>query len=401
MTSTAAARNEVRRRSERAPLRASAVWLWAVLFAAAVLRTDNPLLLTVDLVILVMVVNERALSDTRWRHAFSAILAVSAVIFVSRLVVLAAIPPPAVGSRIWTLPAWQPIEGFRLGGPLSVASFVSALYDSYRLFVTVAIFGAASSMASVSDALRSLPAAVYDVGVAIAIGIAVAPFGAAALIRQQKIRRLRGRPRLRVRDWRRVLVPVLDETLDRSIGLAATLDSRGYGGSQRRSRGAAGTAALWFSLALLGFGTYEVGAGTRRWIGWSSVLCGVALVALALRSSSGGPARSRYRQIGTAAPRPGGLLRTWGPDEAAAVGGAAAYLVLSMVQIAVSPPSMELRFDPLRYPPLPLFAVIGAMAAGAAGIHFATALAPPPLMSEPPSRSAEQVAARARRWRTT
>jgi energy-coupling factor transport system permease protein len=376
------------------PLRASAVWIWAILFATAVLRTDNPLLLSIEFAVTLFVVSERALVHTRWALAFKAILALSAAVLISRLVVLAAIPPPAIGQRLWTLPTWEPIGGFRLGGPLSLASFVAALYDSYRIFVTVAVVGAASSMSSVSDALRSLPAAVYDVGVAVAIGVAVAPLGASALVRQQRTRRLRGRPRIRPRDWRRIIVPVLDETLDRSIGLAETLDARGYGRVAGGRVATASTAVLWAALALIGYGTYEVGAGTRRAVGWATLLFGGAIVTMSLRSA-GGHRRSRYEPIGSQ----GG--HRWTINEWITAAGAVLCLALSIAQGSIDPTSMELRYDPLRIPPLPILAAIGALAAAAPALRVRTAATPPALDPAPPTLDRQGAALAARRWRTT
>ena len=36
--------------------------------------------------------------------------------------------------------------------------------------------------------------------------------------------------------WRRVAIPLLEESLARSLDLAAAMDSRGYGVSKKRSR---------------------------------------------------------------------------------------------------------------------------------------------------------------------
>jgi energy-coupling factor transport system permease protein len=40
---------------------------------------------------------------------------------------------------------------------------------------------------------------------------------------------LRGQPSIGIKSWRSVALPVLEDSLERSIDLAASLESRGYG----------------------------------------------------------------------------------------------------------------------------------------------------------------------------
>ena len=48
--------------------------------------------------------------------------------------------------------------------------------------------------------------------------------------------RLRGQKTRGVQAFRRIAVPLLEESLARSLDLAASMDSRGYGMSKKRSR---------------------------------------------------------------------------------------------------------------------------------------------------------------------
>jgi energy-coupling factor transporter transmembrane protein EcfT len=48
--------------------------------------------------------------------------------------------------------------------------------------------------------------------------------------------RLRGQSTKGFTSWKRVAIPLLEESLARSLDLAAAMDSRGYGVSKKRSR---------------------------------------------------------------------------------------------------------------------------------------------------------------------
>jgi energy-coupling factor transporter transmembrane protein EcfT len=48
--------------------------------------------------------------------------------------------------------------------------------------------------------------------------------------------RLRGQKTRGFTSWKRVAIPLLEESLARSLDLAAAMDSRGYGFSKKRSR---------------------------------------------------------------------------------------------------------------------------------------------------------------------
>ena len=116
--------------------------------AVAILRTNNPLVLAIEMTMIALVVEHRSPAQGRWRRTFQALVIAAAAITIARLAVAALIPPPAVPPLVWDIPAWEPITGFRIGGPLSWATVVVGLYDSFRLTVTVAIFGAAGSTPS-------------------------------------------------------------------------------------------------------------------------------------------------------------------------------------------------------------------------------------------------------------
>src|SRR4029077_20664495 len=74
-----------------------------------------------------------------------------------------------------------------------------------------------------------LPAALYELGVAITVAVTVAPQLVESAQRVRRARKLRGDTSRGRRAIRGIAMPVLHDTLERSFQLAAAMDSRGYG----------------------------------------------------------------------------------------------------------------------------------------------------------------------------
>jgi energy-coupling factor transporter transmembrane protein EcfT len=78
-----------------------------------------------------------------------------------------------------------------------------------------------------------MPVFIYEFGVALVIATSVLPQLIASASRIKTAQRMRGITR---RGWSGVALALLEESLARSLDLAAAMDSRGYGFSRKRSR---------------------------------------------------------------------------------------------------------------------------------------------------------------------
>ena len=74
-----------------------------------------------------------------------------------------------------------------------------------------------------------MPAALYEVGLTVVVALTLAPQAVADVQRVRAARRLRGRPTHGVAAIRSTGLPVLEDALERSVQLAASMDARGYG----------------------------------------------------------------------------------------------------------------------------------------------------------------------------
>src|SRR4028119_2297828 len=119
------------------------------------------------------------------------------------------------------------------------------LYDGLRLATMLICLGAANALANPRRLLRSMPPALHEVSTAVVVAMSVFPQLAESVVRVTRARKLRpptpGVSRLAA--VLAVVIPVLEDSLDRSVLLAASMDSRGYGRSGGRAARAGRTAA--------------------------------------------------------------------------------------------------------------------------------------------------------------
>ena len=88
--------------------------------------------------------------------------------------------------------------------------------------------GAANALANPRQALRSVPAALYEASTAVVIALSVAPQLIESIQRVRRARRLRGASTTNLRALGTVAMPVLADAIDRSLSLAAGMESRGF-----------------------------------------------------------------------------------------------------------------------------------------------------------------------------
>ena len=84
----------------------------------------------------------------------------------------------------------------------------------------LACLGAANSLANPRRVLKSVPAALHDISVAVVIALSVFPQLIASAQRVRRARRLRGDTRKGIRALGAVLVPVLEDSVEMSMSLA-------------------------------------------------------------------------------------------------------------------------------------------------------------------------------------
>ncbi|MBO4207959.1 CbiQ family ECF transporter T component [Micromonospora echinofusca] len=281
-------------------LHPGAWWWWALGLATAASRTGNPLLLALLVAAAALVVTRRR-GDAPWALAFRMYLLLGAVVVATRVlfrVVLGGGQGEHVLLRLpeIPLPAWA--AGIRLFGPVAVEQVLGGLYDGLRLATMLVCLGAANALANPKRLLKAVPGALYAVGTAVVVALSVAPQLVESVQRVRRARRLRGAGGRRMRLLHGVALPVLADALDRSLALAAAMDSRGYG---RTAAVPAGARALTGALVLAGLvgvcaGTYGLlDATSPGYLGLPMLVTGLVTAVAGMLLAGRRVHRSRYR----------------------------------------------------------------------------------------------------------
>lgn len=291
-------------------LHPGAWWLWALGSATAASRTTNPALLLLIIGVAGLVVALRR-SSAPWALSFRLYVMAGAFIVVLRVVFR--IVFSADGATIlFTLPTLQLPQWFwgaTLLGDVSAEAVVSALYDGLRLATMVICVGAANALANPKRLLAGLPAALGEISTVLVVAMSVFPQLAESVQRVGRARALRttavtpegrrgGRGRRRRQVVRAVIVPVLADALDRSLALAAAMESRGFGRRLAVPRAARRLSALLLTLGVLGLlvGVYAIfDTDAPANLGAPMVLGGLTIAAGGIHFAGRRSPRTRYR----------------------------------------------------------------------------------------------------------
>ncbi len=357
-------------------------WVWALGLAVAAAQTTNPLLLLGLVGVAGSVVAARRGSATyarAFRWYLLAGLAVIVIRVVFRVLLGGGVPPGTGDVVLLPLPALDlPWSGApTLLGDLTGSALLSATTDGLRLATMLVCVGAANALADPRRLLKSLPPALHEIGAATVVAVSVLPQLAESVVRVRAARRLRGGGGRRQDRLRAVVVPVLEDAVDRSLALAASMDARGYGRRAAVSRGSRTLVATCLLGGLMGLlvGVYAVLDKTSpSWLGVPMLVVGVVAAVVGLAVAGRRVQRTRYRPD------------RWLPPEVltvlSGVGVAAALIVTSDTEALRLVASPEL--SPPTWPTLALLPVAGL----ALAMLPAVATPPPPAPPAPPASPA-------------
>lgn len=319
-------------------------WTWGLLLAAAATRTTNPWVLgSICLVIACVVLQRKEIGTTNAIAVFVTIALVAVVLRVLLMVVLGS----SVGGSTTVvdlpqvpLPDWM--AGVRLGGPVQLAALLDALYKGLQLATVLLCVGACNALADPRRLLRYVPATLYDAGTAIVVSLTYMPQLADDAASVRRARRLRGHRGRGLREVARLVVPVLENSLERSIHLAASMEARGYGritlGRAARRRATAltiiGLAGVLVGLVAL------LGGSLPTALGPALLVAGVLIAGAALLTGARQDQRTPYRRD------------RWRLPENVTVLSAVAPLVVTVWGERSGWPGIVVAQTPVTLPPL-------------------------------------------------
>ncbi len=346
-------------------LHPGAWWIWALGLAAAATRTTNPILLLLIIAVVSVVVMARR-PDTPWARSFRIYLMLGLVVVIFRVVfrLLFGGFGPTV---LFTLPSIQLPEimaGVHLLGAVSAEALLGAFYDGLRLATMIICVGAANSLANPKRLLACVPPALYEIGTVLIVSVSVFPQLAESTIRVKRARALRAGHRRGRKALRGIVIPVLADALDRSLLLAAAMDSRGYGRRAQvpRRQRLLTSALLTAGVIGLCIGVYGIlDATTPRYLGLPMMIGGVLIGAVGFRLAGRRVHRTRYRPDHWRVPE---LFVA-----ACGVVAGTTVWVTSRIDPAVTYPSLF----PISWPAISLLPLLGILLAALPAV-----LTPPP-----------------------
>ena len=211
------------------------MWASAIFLAIGVVALDNAwiALAIVGAVALLVFVRR---DGSPWHRSFALSLRIGAIILSIRTIVGILIGVPIPGTTLFTipilnLPSWMP--GIRVGGAVTLERLSASLHEGVMIATIIALFGAATSLTSPHKLLRVTPSFSYEIGITLVIATTLFPQLAISARRIRTAQKLRGIENIQIRS---IAIPLLEESLSRSLQLAAAMDARGYGVSRKRSR---------------------------------------------------------------------------------------------------------------------------------------------------------------------
>jgi len=217
------------------PLHPLTLWVSAILLAIGVVALDNAWIAIAIVGAVAFLVYLRR-DGSPWQASFNLSLRIGATILVIRTIVGILIGVPIPGTVLFKLPildlpSWMP--GIRVGGSVTLERLSSSLHEGVIIATMIALFGAATSLTSPHKLLRVTPSFIYEIGITLVIATSVFPQLATSARRIRTAQKLRGIENIRIRS---IAIPLLEESLSKSLQLAAAMDARGYGISRKRSR---------------------------------------------------------------------------------------------------------------------------------------------------------------------
>lgn len=341
-------------------LHPGAWWVWALGMATAASRTTDPLLLGLILAVVGLVVSRRR-TAAPWARGFRAYLLLGVAVVGIRVLFRMLLDGQSGTTVLFTLPELplpEAAAGIRIGGPVSLEGVLAAVYDGLRLATMLACIGAANALANPKRLLRAVPGALYEAGSAVVVALSVAAQLVESVHRVRRARRLRGTPPRGLAGLTSLVVPVMEDALDRSLALAAAMDARGYGrtgSAPRRSRAASGALLLGGLLGVC-VGLYGLLDGTSpRALGLPVLLGGVVVAMVGLRVGGRTVTRTVHR------PDP------WGPAEWGVLASGVAAAGVVVWTSTVDPLALHPSITPVQWPTLSLVPTLGVLAGAAAG----------------------------------
>ena len=187
-------------------------------------------------------------------------------------------------------------NSLHLLGAVSVFSMQAALVDGFRLAAIILSIGMANSLANPRKLLRATPGALYEIATAVSIAINLAPQLISSLNLVRRARGLRGHSK-GIKSLTGIIIPVLEDTIEQSMQLAASMSARGFGrkGNRTQLQLHLTRFATFLTLTFLTVGVAMLlFSSAQQYLDLIVIIAGIVFAGLTLKLSSSRTIRTKY-----------------------------------------------------------------------------------------------------------
>jgi len=268
-------------------------WAWGLGIAVTASQSPGTLALILFCIGAAMVVYSKK-SDQPWAKAFAIGVRLGVIAFVIRMIIGVSLSVPIPGNTLFTLPTiplpdWM--AGIRIGGPVTSERLAITATEGLTFFTLIIAISAASALANPKQGLRALPGVMHQAGVALIISTTLIPHFVTSIQRVKQARRLRG-DQQRIA-FRKIAVPIFEDSLQRAINLGAAMESRGYGFNDSSTGRRFGSQILLSSVVIITIGVSLFLAAIEG--AAIAFAFGIILLATGLLVANKSTKRTRYR----------------------------------------------------------------------------------------------------------
>jgi energy-coupling factor transport system permease protein len=300
-------------------------WALGLAFAISAAAASNVFAL-LGIIALVLAVTLGAREATRWARSLSFYLVTALAVVLIRVIFRIVFNFDSQTNTAFALPLVTVSLGelgrVELFGRVSWDALLGALRDGLRMAAIILSVGLANTLANPRRLLKNTPGALYEVASAWVIALNMAPQLIDSAKRVKQASRLRGRNQ-KQNVLGSLIIPVLEDTIERSLALAASMSARGFGrqGQLSQSQQIASRVLSLFGVICLSIGAYLLLTLPRPWVGALLLGAGVLAVLKTSRIASKRQIRTRY------APEP------WAIRDFSVLGAAALIACLPLIGV--------------------------------------------------------------------
>lgn len=241
--------------------------------------------------------------DAPWSRSIGFYLLLASVVVLARIAFRILFNPAlSEGPIALSLPAFSLDLGIgpqiTLLGPISYAALTDGLGNGLKLAAIILAVGMASSLANPRQLLRSTPSALYEIASSVSVAINLAPQLITSLQRVRRARSLRGRSK-GLGAMAGTVIPVLEDAIDSSLALAASMDARGFGrrGAMTKLQLNLSRASSLAAIALLTIGSFLMLIGANWALPVVLMTVGLGASALSMRIAAKAHIRTQHRKL--------------------------------------------------------------------------------------------------------